>query len=86
MFRNRIFYDNLTDSITETWKLYVFLGTSLIVFGFLIFIFPQFLAYLVAFFLVWSGAILVNIGLKTKKLRGQYRNWVNDYWEATQEM
>ncbi len=81
MFRSTLFYDHLTDFLVGPWKLYAAIGASLILAAILIFIFPNLLAYLIAFFLLLSGAMFVGIGLRLRRLRSEYQKWLEVYWE-----
>jgi len=81
MFRSTIFYDNLTNSIVGTWRLYALIGLSLVVSALLIFIFPELLAFLVASFLLFNGVLFLGIAFQLKKLRRQYTRWVDEFWE-----
>ncbi|RMF66231.1 MAG: DUF3096 domain-containing protein [Calditrichaeota bacterium] len=81
MFRSTVFYDNFTDSIAGTWRLYGLIGLTLVLSAILIFAFPELLAYLIALFLLVSGVLFFGVALKLKKLRQQYDRWVEELWE-----
>lgn len=82
MFRTTIFYDNFTNSIWGPWKLYVLIGASLIISAILIFVFPELVAYLIAFFLLFNGILFCTIALRLRKLRSSYGHRVNAFWEG----
>lgn len=82
MFRNKMFYDNLTDSIVDTWTFYLMIGLSLVISGLLILIFPELLAYLVAIFLLFNGVLFLAVSYKMRNLKTKYEVWVDEYWES----
>ena len=81
MFKTTVFYDNLTDYLADQWRYYLVIGVSLIFSGFLIFLFPELLAYLVGTFLLFVGVVFLLAAMRMRKLRTEYENWVRDFWE-----
>jgi len=69
------FYDDLTRHLFSPWWMYLFLGLNFILLAVLIFIFPEFLAWLVAAFLLANGMIFLGIAWNVWRLRPRYHRW-----------
>jgi|Deesub1362B_J571_1020462.scaffolds.fasta_scaffold01840_5 uncharacterized membrane protein YhaH (DUF805 family) len=81
MFRTTLFYDNLTDYLVDQWKYYAWIGAMLILLAVMIFLLPELLAYLVAFFLFVVGFLFILAAMRLRRLRDEYETWVRDLWE-----
>ena len=57
MFRDIIFFDNLTDALTATWTTFVVLGLMLVLLGFIVYLVPQLLLALVSGGLIGMGLL-----------------------------
>lgn len=80
MFREIRFYDNYTATLSSPWWLFALLGGNFILLGILILIFPELLAWLVAAFLIFDGALLLGIGWQLRRLKRRYERWRDDWW------
>jgi len=69
------FYDDLTKYLFSPWWMYMFLGLNFIILAILVFIFPEFLAWLVAAFLFVSGLIFLGIAWNSWRIRHRYNGW-----------
>lgn len=75
MFREEAFYDNYTEEIISPWWLYLLLGLNLILLALLIVMFPPLVAYLIAGFLLFDGAVFLLIAYRLWRLKKRYRDW-----------
>jgi uncharacterized membrane protein HdeD (DUF308 family) len=62
VFRNVVFYDNFTESLSGTWWMFAVQGTALMVLGLLIELFPDILTVMVAATSILVGAVFLSIG------------------------
>ena len=81
MFKKILFYDNLTNSLAETWSSFLLQGLVLILIGVMVVLFPQLIAAMVAATFIFMGLIFISIALKTRALRRKYTNWKDEFWE-----
>jgi uncharacterized membrane protein HdeD (DUF308 family) len=75
MFREEAFYDNYTEEIISPWWLYLLLGLNLILLALLIVMFPPLVAYLIAGFLLFDGAVFLLIAYRLWRFKKRYRDW-----------
>jgi len=80
MFREIRFYDNYTAAAAAPQWLFLLLGLQFIVLGVLILVFPELLAYLVAGFFIFAGAIQLLIARHLSRLKKLYRLWRERFW------
>jgi len=80
MFREIRFYDNYTAAVAAPQWLFLLLGLQFIVLGVLILVFPELLAYLVAGFFIFAGAIQLLIARHLSRLKKLYRLWRERFW------
>ncbi|RMG82036.1 MAG: hypothetical protein D6714_11975 [Bacteroidetes bacterium] len=80
MFRNIEFYDEFAGQLFSPWWMYLLMGFNFILMAVLIFIFPEFLAYLVAAFLFLNGVVMVGLAIRVRKWRKEYENLRRRYW------
>jgi hypothetical protein len=69
------FYDNLTRQLFSPWWMYLLLGLNFILLAVLIFLFPEFLAWIVAIFLLANGVLFLGLAWNSWKVRGSYQKW-----------
>ncbi|HWP42905.1 MAG TPA: hypothetical protein VNO14_06710 [Blastocatellia bacterium] len=81
MFRQIVFYDNYTSEIVSAWWLYLLLGLNLILLAVLILLFPPLVAYLIAAFLIFDGAVFLLIAYRLWQFKRHYREWRESLWE-----
>ncbi len=80
MFKRIEFYDNLTGHLFSPWWIYLLIGINLVIMSILIFFFPDFLAYLVAAFLLLNGVFFLALSLQVRRLKKNYERWRKQYW------
>ncbi len=80
MFNRIEFYDKLTGHLFSPWWIYLLMGVNLILLSLLIFFFPEFLAYLVAAFLLINGIFFFALAFQIRKLKKNYERWRKQYW------
>ncbi|RMG23163.1 MAG: hypothetical protein D6730_14950 [Bacteroidetes bacterium] len=80
MFRNIEFYDNYTGHLFSPWWMYLLMGFNFVLMAILIFMFPDFLAYLVAAFLLVNGIVMVALAFQVRSLRKNYHRWRKKFW------
>ena len=56
------------------------IGINLVIMSILIFFFPDFLAYLVAAFLLLNGVFFLALSLQVRRLKKNYERWRKQYW------
>lgn len=69
------YYDNLTKHLFSPWWMYLLMGLNFIILSVLIILFPQFLAYLVAIFLLINGFTFLGISWFTWRIKHQHKKW-----------
>lgn len=75
MFGKIAFYDNLAKHFFSPWWMYLLLGLNFVLIAALIFIFPELLAYLIAFFLLLNGLLLIVLAFQVRRLKKSYEQW-----------
>ena len=81
MVRQMLFYDNYTNEIISPWWLYLLLGLNLVLLAVLLIVFPPLVAYLIASFLLFDGAIFILIGFRLWRFKKRYQQWRKSLWE-----
>lgn len=69
------FYNSLTKFLVGPWWMYFLLGLNFVGLAVLILIYPQFLAYLIAAFLMVNGVIFLALAIRSWRLKHHYRYW-----------
>jgi len=69
------FYNDLVKYVSSPWWMYLFLGLNFMLVAVLIFIFPEFLVWLVAAFLMANGLLFLGIARIVWRLRSRYQKW-----------
>ena len=75
MFREEVFYDNYTEEIISPWWLYLLLGLNLVLLALLIVMFPPLVAYLIAGFLLFDGAVFLLIAYRLWRFKKRCQQW-----------
>jgi uncharacterized membrane protein HdeD (DUF308 family) len=74
------FTNSILNFVSGPWWLFMLLGGNLMLFGILIFVFPELLAYLVGGFFLFAGIFVVSIALKLKRVNNEYKEWEESRW------
>ena len=80
MFRNIEFYDRFTGHLFSPWWMYLLMGLNFTLMAILIFLFPDFLAYFVASFLLLNGIVMIFLAFQVRTLKKKYEKWRGRFW------
>lgn len=69
------FYNELIRYIFSSWWTYMLLGANFIFLAVLIYMYPQLISVLIAFFLFFCGFILLVISLGIWSVNQHYKEW-----------
>lgn len=81
MYRETSFIDSFLELAFGSWRTYMLLGAMLVLAAFLLFLFPELLAYMVAGFLLFQGILFFMLAVRARRAQRSAQRWVGFEWQ-----